>query len=96
VERDEGLPPDQHPVLRALTPVSDDGYHTVGTSSQIADQPSAVLVVTTERADELGLPVRTRIVDRRLVRSDPVLMLTGPIPATRLPAISLGQRPDGS
>ena len=39
--------------------------------------------MATERADELGLPVCARIVDHCLVGSDPVLMLTGPIPATR-------------
>jgi acetyl-CoA C-acetyltransferase len=40
--------------------------------------------MTPERADQLGLRARARIVDHCLVGSDPVLMLTGPIPATQL------------
>src|SRR5205814_2605007 len=70
--------------LAALKPVvTEDGYHTAGTSSQIADQSSAVLMMTAERAQALGLPPRARIVDHCLVGADPVLMLTGPIPATQ-------------
>ena len=85
VGRDEGLRATTIEALRALKPVvTEDGYHTAGTSSQIADQSSAVLMMTPEKADALGLRPRARIVDHCLVGSDPVLMLTGPIPATRL------------
>ena len=85
VGRDEGLRDTTIEALRALKPVvTEDGYHTAGTSSQIADQASAVLMMTPERADQLGLRARARIVDHCLVGSDPVLMLTGPIPATQL------------
>jgi acetyl-CoA C-acetyltransferase len=56
--------------------------HTAGSSSQISDGASAVLLMTREKAAELGLRPRARIVESVLVGSDPVLMLTGPIPAT--------------
>jgi acetyl-CoA C-acetyltransferase len=57
--------------------------HTAGTSSQISDGAAAVLLMARARAEELELTPRARIVDSVLVGSDPVLMLTGPIPATR-------------
>jgi acetyl-CoA C-acetyltransferase len=60
-----------------------EGIHTAGTSSQISDGASAVLLSTAERAEQLGLRARARVVDACLAGSDPVLMLTGPIPATR-------------
>jgi len=56
--------------------------HTAGSSSQISDGASAVLLMSRERATQLGLPARARIVDSILVGSDPAMMLTGPIPAT--------------
>ncbi len=69
--------------LTNLKPVArPDGVHTAGTSSQIADAASAVLLVTRSKADELGLRPLARVVDTCLVGSDPELMLTGPIPAT--------------
>jgi acetyl-CoA C-acetyltransferase len=60
-----------------------DGVHTAGTSSQIADGASAVLLMTKQRAQSLGLEPLATIVDVCLVGCDPVLMLEGPIPATR-------------
>jgi acetyl-CoA C-acetyltransferase len=59
-----------------------DAMHTAGNSSQISDGAAAVLMTRAERAAELGLRPRARVVDSVLVGSDPVLMLTGPIPAT--------------
>jgi acetyl-CoA C-acetyltransferase len=59
-----------------------DGLHTAGNSSQIADGAAAVLLMAAERAAQLGVRPRARIVDSVLVGSDPVLMLTGPIPST--------------
>ena len=56
--------------------------HTAGNSSQISDGAAAVLVMTEEKAAELGLTPRARVVDTCLVGVDPVLMLTGPIDAT--------------
>ena len=60
-----------------------DGIHTAGTTSQIADGAAAVLMMTREKANVLGLRPRAQVVDVCLVGCDPVLMLEGPIPATR-------------
>jgi len=57
--------------------------HTAGTSSQISDGASAVLLMTDKRATELDVRPRARVVDSVLVGSDPVMMLTGPITATQ-------------
>jgi len=59
-----------------------DGKITAGTSSQISDGAAAVLLMAREKADALGLKPRARIVDQTTVGVDPVIMLTGPIPAT--------------
>jgi acetyl-CoA C-acetyltransferase len=84
VDRDEGLRETWLEALAGLKPVArPDGVHTAGTSSQISDGASAVLLSTPERAAELGLTSMARIVDTCLVGTDPVLMLTGPIEATR-------------
>ena len=60
----------------------EDGVHTAGSSSQISDGAAAVLLMTREKADALGLRPLARIVDTCLVGIDPVLMLTSPIDAT--------------
>jgi acetyl-CoA C-acetyltransferase len=84
VRRDEGLRETSLEKLAELKPVArPDGVHTAGSSSQISDGAGAVLLMTAERADELGLRPRARIVDTCLVGVDPVLMLTGPIDATQ-------------
>ena len=59
-----------------------DAVHTAGTSSQISDGAAAMLLASPQRAAELGLKARARIVTSVLVGCDPVLMLEGPIPAT--------------
>jgi acetyl-CoA C-acetyltransferase len=70
--------------LAGLKPVArEDGIHTAGTSSQIADGAAAVLMMSAERAAALGLTPIARVVDSVLVGCDPVLMLEGPIPATQ-------------
>ncbi|MCB0869049.1 MAG: thiolase family protein [Solirubrobacterales bacterium] len=70
--------------LAGLKPAfKDDGKITAGNSSQVSDGAAAVLLMTREKADELGLTPRARIVDQTAVGVDPVIMLTGPIPATR-------------
>jgi acetyl-CoA C-acetyltransferase len=84
VARDEGLRETSLEKLAALKPVArEDGVHTAGSSSQISDGAAAVLLMTAERADALGLRARARVVDTCLVGVDPVLMLTGPIDATQ-------------
>jgi acetyl-CoA C-acetyltransferase len=83
VERDEGLRETTLEALAKLKPVArEDGVHTAGSSSQISDGAAAVLVMTREKADALGLTPKARVVDTCLVGVDPVLMLTGPIDAT--------------
>ena len=59
-----------------------DGKITAGNSSQISDGAAAVLLMTREKAEELGLKPRAVIVDQTTVGCDPVKMLEGPIPAT--------------
>jgi acetyl-CoA C-acetyltransferase len=84
VTRDEGLRETSLEALAKLKPVArENGVHTAGSSSQITDGAAAVLVTTARRARELGLRPRARVVDQCLVGVDPVLMLTGPIDATR-------------
>lgn len=84
VARDEGLRETSLDVLGGLKPImGDDGVHTAGSASQVSDGASAVLLMTAEKAAELGLRPLARIVDTCLVGVDPVLMLTGPIDATR-------------
>jgi acetyl-CoA acyltransferase len=60
-----------------------DGKVTAGNSSQISDGAAAVLMMTREKADQYGLKPRARVLDQTTVGVDPVIMLTGPIPATR-------------
>jgi len=60
-----------------------DGRVTAGNASQISDGAAAVLLMEAEKAKALGLKARARIVDQTTVGVDPVMMLTGPIPATR-------------
>jgi acetyl-CoA acetyltransferase family protein len=82
---DQGIRPDTSlEKLAGLKPAfKEDGKVTAGNSSQISDGAAAVLLMTREKADELGLRARARIVDQTTVGVDPVIMLTGPIPATR-------------
>ena len=84
VTRDEVPRQTSLEALAGLKPVArPDGIHTAGTSSQVADGAAAVLLMTAEKARELGCRPRARVVDGCLVGCDPVLMLEGPIPATR-------------
>ena len=84
VTRDEVPRQTSLEALAALKPVArPDGIHTAGSSSQVADGAAAVLLMTAEKARELGCRPRARVVQTCLVGCDPVLMLEGPIPATR-------------
>jgi acetyl-CoA acetyltransferase family protein len=81
---DQGLRETSIEKLAELKPAfKENGTITAGNSSQISDGAAAVLLMTREKADELGLTPRARIVDQTTVGVDPVIMLTGPIPATR-------------
>jgi acetyl-CoA acyltransferase len=70
--------------LAELEPAfKEGGKITAGNSSQISDGAAGLLLASREKATELGLPMRARIVDQATVGVDPVLMLIGPIPGTR-------------
>jgi acetyl-CoA acyltransferase len=82
---DQGIRPDTSlEKLSQLKPAfKEDGKVTAGNSSQVSDGAAAVLLMAREKADALGLKPRARIYDQTTVGVDPVIMLTGPIPATR-------------
>ena len=82
---DQGIRPDSSiETLSKLKPAfKEDGKITAGNSSQVSDGAAAVLLMSADKAAELGLSPRARIVDQTTVGVDPVIMLTGPIPATR-------------
>jgi acetyl-CoA acyltransferase len=82
---DQGIRPETSlEGLAELKPAfKEDGLVTAGNSSQVSDGASAVLLMSRARADEIGVRPRARVVDQTTVGVDPVLMLTGPIPATR-------------
>jgi acetyl-CoA acetyltransferases len=82
---DQGIRPDTSlEKLAQLKPAfKEGGKITAGNSSQVSDGAAAVLLMAREKADALGLKPRARIYDQTTVGVDPVIMLTGPIPATR-------------
>jgi acetyl-CoA acyltransferase len=82
---DQGIRPDSNlETLSQLKPAfKPDGKVTAGNSSQISDGAAAVLLMTREKADQYGLKPRARVLDQTTVGVDPVIMLTGPIPATK-------------
>jgi acetyl-CoA acyltransferase len=81
---DQGLRETTLEGLANLKPAfKEDGKITAGNSSQVSDGAAAVLLMAREKADALGLTPRARIYDQTTVGVDPVIMLTGPIPATR-------------
>jgi acetyl-CoA acyltransferase len=84
VTADEGIREGTTPeTLANLKPAfKPDGKVTAGNSSQISDGASAVLIMSEEKANELGLKPRARFHTFALAGVDPVMMLTGPIPAT--------------
>ena len=81
---DQGLRETTLEALAGLKPAfKEDGKITAGNSSQVSDGAAGVLLMARERADALGLVPRARIYDQTTVGVDPVIMLTGPIPATQ-------------
>jgi acetyl-CoA acetyltransferase family protein len=84
-EVDQGIRADTSlEALSQLKPAfKEDGRVTAGNSSQISDGAAAVLLMERGKAESLGLEPRARILDQTTVGVDPVIMLTGPIPATR-------------
>ncbi|KYG90523.1 MULTISPECIES: thiolase family protein [Metasolibacillus] len=68
----------------------EDGVITAGNASQMSDGASAVLLMSRERAEALGIKPLARIVARAVVGSDPTLMLTGPMAATEKVLLKAG------
>jgi len=87
VSVDEGMRETTMDTLGALKPafkpVEEGGRVTAGNSSQITDGASAMLIMSEERARQLGLTPRARFVNFSLAGDDPRMMLTAPIPATQ-------------
>jgi acetyl-CoA acetyltransferase family protein len=85
IEADQGIRADTSAEKLATLKPAFEGLEllTAGNSSQISDGAGAVLIASRQKADELGLKPRARFVQFSQVGSDPVMMLTGPIPATR-------------
>lgn len=84
MSKDEGVRPGTTmEILAGLRPVfKPDGVITAGNSSQISDGAAALLIMSEERAESLGLQPMARFVGFAMAGVDPVTMLTGPIPAT--------------
>ncbi len=83
VDADQGLRDTTLEGLAGLSAVLPDGLHTAGTSSQISDGASAVLIMDEDKARTLGLTPRARIRTHCLIGSDPYYHLDGPIEATQ-------------
>jgi acetyl-CoA acyltransferase len=83
-EADEGIRvPDLAKMATLMPSFKPDGVVTAGNSSQISDGASALIIASREAAERLGLRARARFVSFALAGTDPITMLTGPIPATR-------------
>jgi acetyl-CoA C-acetyltransferase len=84
VTRDEGFRPDvSMEKMAALEPLRPGGWITAATSSQISDGASALLVASEAAVRRFGLRPRARVHAMALAGSDPVMMLSAPIPATQ-------------
>jgi len=83
VDTDQGIRKSSLEGLAALKSVKEGGIHTAGTASQISDGAAAVLWMTAEKAKELGLKPRARIIQDVVVGTDPYYLLEGPIDATK-------------
>ncbi|MBI5880256.1 MAG: thiolase family protein [Chloroflexi bacterium] len=82
---DEGIRmnPDLARMGTLKSPFKENGVVTAANASQISDGAAAILLMSAERAQALGVRPRARVLSRVAVGSDPILMLTGVIPATR-------------
>ncbi|MGR5489221.1 thiolase family protein, partial [Vibrio alfacsensis] len=71
--------------LSKLRPVFDpaNGTVTAGTSSALSDGASAMLIMSEDKANELGLPIRAKIRSMAIAGCDPSIMGYGPVPATQ-------------
>ena len=95
VSRDEGPRADTSlEKMATLSPISEGGTLTAAVSSQISDGAAAMLIASEEAVKRHGLTPRARFHTQTVVGSDPVLMLTGPIPATERALEKAGLSPD--
>jgi acetyl-CoA acyltransferase len=85
VTQDEGvrMPPDREKMAMLKPVFKEDGVITAANASQISDGCAALVLASTKAVGRYNLKPIARIVARTVVGSDPVLMLDGPIPATR-------------
>jgi acetyl-CoA acetyltransferase family protein len=83
VTADEGIRRDATmDAMRALKPLSEIGLLTAGTASQISDGAAAILIANERGLKALGATPRARIQAMTLAASDPIVMLSAPLPAT--------------
>jgi acetyl-CoA acyltransferase len=82
---DEGVrsDPNREKMWQLKPAFKEDGVVTAGNASQISDGASAVLIASGEAVKDYDLTPRARLVAQAVVGTDPVVMLTGPIPATQ-------------
>jgi acetyl-CoA acyltransferase len=85
VTNDQGIRPDTtvESLARLKTPFLENGVVTAGNASQISDGSAAVMVMSSAKAAELGVTPIARVHSVAMAGVDPVIMLTGPIPATQ-------------
>jgi acetyl-CoA acyltransferase len=85
VDTDQGIRPggDAASLAALKPPFRPDGRITAATSSQISDGASTVLLASRAACERYGLTPRARVLDQVTVGVDPIIMLTGPIPATQ-------------
>jgi len=83
VDADQGIRPSTAEGLASLKPVLEGGIHTPGNSSQISDGAAALLWMSADRARDLGLRPRARILHQVVVGTDPYYLLDGPVDATK-------------
>ena len=90
-DTDEGIRTPDPAKMATLAPAfKPDGVVTAGNSSQISDGAAAILVMSRRRAESVGLSPRARFISFALAGTDPISMLTGPIPSTRKALESAG------
>ena len=84
VTQDQGIRPETtvESLSSLKTPFLEDGVVTAGNASQISDGSAALLIMSSARAAELGLTPLARVHTVAMAGVDPIIMLTGPIPAT--------------
>lgn len=94
VKKDEG--PRENSSMEKLAalepPFLPNGKVTAGNASQISDGAAAILLMSREKADELGMKPRFKVTARSVIGSDPTLMLTGPVAATEKALKKAGMR----